>query len=310
MTAVIFRNDRWSKARPKLSVLTPFLRDDPTVLLDALAAQAGGLEGAVEIVVLDDGSRDAALTTRLQATVETHPLPASLVTLPANEGRSKGRNRLAGEARSANLLFVDSDMLPDTPTFLATYLKLIAAENPAVAFGGFSLDQTPHRPEFALHRAMAMKSDCLPAAVRRQAPEKHIFTSNLLIRRDVFEAETFDERFTGWGWEDVEWGIRVSRRWPIVHLDNTATHLGLDLATTMASKYEQSAANFARVVESHRPIVSGYGSYKAARILKRAPLRPVWRPMLKAIALNAILPMGLRAFSMRLYRAALYAEAV
>ena len=91
---------------------------------------------------------------------------------------------------------------------------------------------------------------------------------------------------------------------------STATHLGLDPAPAMAAKYEQSAANFARVVASHRDIVSAYPSYKVAKLLKSVPLRGVWRPMLKRIALSEAAPVSIRAFAMRLYRAALYSEAV
>ena len=150
----------------------------------------------------------------------------------------------------------------------------------------------------------------MPAATRRLTPEKYVFTSNLLVRRDVFEREAFDEGFAGWGWEDVEWAMRVSRRHEILHIDNTATHLGLDPAATIAAKYEQSARNFARVVAAHHDIVSAYPSYRAARLLKRAPLRRLWRPLLKLTALAETLPVAMRAFAMRLYRAALYAEAV
>ncbi len=104
--------------------------------------------------------------------------------------------------------------------------------------------------------------------------------------------------------------MRVARRWPILHLDNSATHLGLDTAPAIAAKYEQSAVNFARVVAAHREVVQAYPSYKAARLLKRAPLRGLWRPLLKAYALIEGAPLKSRAFAMRLYRAALYAEAV
>ncbi len=141
-------------------------------------------------------------------------------------------------------------------------------------------------------------------------PEKHVFTSTLLVRRDVFEAVGFDEGFTGWGWEDVEWAMRVAREHPIVHVDIPASHLGLDPAATMARKYEQSAANFARVVATHREVVESYPSYRVARMLKTIPLRGAWRPVLKAAALADALPLPARDFAMRLYRAALYAEAV
>jgi glycosyltransferase involved in cell wall biosynthesis len=306
MSGSIHDNAAWADAQPKLSVLIPFKGDDPCALIAAL----GQKPLAVEVVVLDDGTGDGSLTTRVQEVINALSLPARLVTLAANEGRAKGRNRLVSHARAGHFLFLDSDMAPDSADFLDRWLALIASENPAVAFGGFSLDQVQPRRDQALHRAMAAHADCLPAEVRRQQPEKHVFTSNLLVRRDVFEAEGFDEGFAGWGWEDVEWGMRVARRWPIAHIDNTATHLGLDPAPVIAAKYEQSAANFARVVAAHRAVVETYPSYRAARLLKRAPLRGLWRPLLKAYALAEAAPLKSRAFAMRLYRAALYSEAV
>jgi glycosyltransferase involved in cell wall biosynthesis len=306
----IVDNTRRAGAAPVMSILIPFFGDDPCALLTALDLEAGALAGDAELVLLDDGGRDDALAARVAEAVKALALPARFVRLSANVGRAKGRNRLAAHARGGWMLFLDSDMLPDGPAFLRAYIDLIRAEQPAVVFGGFSLDQTPRRGEHALHRRMALRSDCMAAAVRRLAPEKHVFTSNLLIRRDVFETEPFDEAFSGWGWEDVEWAMRVARRHPIVHVDNTATHLGLDPAPVIAAKYEQSAGNFARVVAKHRSVVASYPSYRAARLLSRLPLRAAWRPALKAIALAETAPLAARAFAMRLYRAALYAEAV
>ncbi len=307
MKPAVTDNARWKGATPLVSVLAPFFRDDPARLLAALGAQA--IDG-VELVVLDDGSGDAALAAAAARQITALALPARFIALAANEGRAKGRNRLAANARGRWLLFLDSDMLPDSPDFLKTWLDLVRRDEPAVAFGGFSLDQAPATRDNALHRAISGRSDCVDLATRTRTPEKYVFTSNLLVRRDVFESEAFDEGFTGWGWEDVEWAMRVSRKHAILHVDNTATHLGLDRAGVIAAKYEQSAANFARVVASHHDIVSAYPSYRAARILRRVPLRGLWRPMVKLTALADPLPLSLRAFAMRLYRAALYAEAV
>lgn len=306
MTATTIDNPLWAKAKAQLSVLIPFKGDDPCRLLAALGHEPCG----AEIVILDDGTGDPDLAARVEAAIAALPLPARFVRLERNEGRSKGRNRLVSQARGDWFLFLDSDMLPDDPHFLRRWLDLIAQGRPPVAFGGFSLKQAPERRDHALHRAMAAHSDCLSAEARSVNPEKHVFTSNLLVRRDVFEAEAFDEGFAGWGWEDVEWGMRVARRWPILHLDITATHLGLDTPASMAAKYEQSAANFARVIAAHPEVVATYPSYRVAKALKRAPLRGFWRPLLKSYALADAAPLGSRALAMRLYRAALYAEAV
>jgi len=310
MTARVFANPAWKRAKPALSVLIPFLRDDPSELIGLLDEEAQALSGAVEVVVLDDGTGDAGLTGRLEAQIGSMRLPCRLITLGVNEGRSRGRNRLASAARGGSYLFLDSDMRPDHRRFLQDWAELVAREDPAVAFGGFSLLQASTEARFSVHRAMAAKSECVPFVERARQPEKYVYTSNLLVRRDVFEAEAFDPGFSGWGWEDVEWAMRVSRRFRVVHLDNPATHMGLDDVAGLARKYEQSAGNFARVVGRHPDIVSAYPSYKAARLLKRLPGLTTWRPRLRAMAEAAWLPVRARAFSLRLYRAALYAEAV
>ncbi|MGZ9115113.1 MAG: glycosyltransferase family 2 protein, partial [Brevundimonas sp.] len=256
--ADIHNNTAWTAARPAVSVLIPFLRDDPTDLLAALETEAAALAGTVEVIVLDDGTADAALTERLTAQIDSQALPVRLISLPANEGRAIGRNRLAAAARGASLLFLDSDMRPDQANFLRDWAALVADSDPAVAFGGFSLLQAPTDARFQVHRAMAAKSECVPCAERAKQPEKYVYTSNLLVRRDVFESEAFDPGFTGWGWEDVEWAMRVSRQFEVVHIDNPATHMGLDTVAALAGKYEQSAPNFGRMVQRHPEVVAAY----------------------------------------------------
>ena len=104
--------------------------------------------------------------------------------------------------------------------------------------------------------------------------------------------------------------MRVAARYPVDHIDNTATHMGLDTAANLAHKYEQSVANFARVVSKHFDVVSHYPSYRVAKMLKRLPMAGAARGLLKAAALAPVLPAKARAFSLRLYRAALYARVV
>ena len=300
----------WIDARPALSVLIPFFRDDPTALLAQLEREAGRLGGQVELVALDDGGGDIGLTHRVALQISNLTTPARLVSLDQNQGRARGRNRLAAHARAPHLLFLDSDMAPDAPDFLARYLAFVASEDPPVVFGGFSMKQVPKARRFALHRALALRGECLMAAERRLQPEKYVYTSNLLVRRTVFETEAFDETFSGWGWEDVEWGMRVARRFGVAHIDNPATHLGLDTARALAGKYEQSALNFARVIARHPEVISTYPSYRLARALKRLPAIKTWRGLLKWTAIHPVAPLTARVFALKAYRAALYAEVV
>jgi glycosyltransferase involved in cell wall biosynthesis len=304
----IAETDSWADFEPRLSVVMPFFRYDPIPLLSRLDREAAAI-GGIEILALDDGGGDKALAKRVTAFFKTMNAPGRLIVLSGNEGRAKGRNRLVENARARHTLLIDCDMRPDRPDFLARYLELVA-ENSPVAFGGFSVDRTEASADYELHRALQLRAECLPAKVRVLHPEKYVYTSNLLVRRDVFEAEAFDEGFTGWGWEDVEWGMRVAARFGVAQIENTATHLGLDTAAVLAGKYEQSVANFARVVRNHPEIVSTYPSYKMARMLKRIPLLKTWNRLLKAVALQARAPLIARIFAMKAYRAGLYADVV
>ncbi len=308
--ARVLDNARHSEASPRLSVLTPFYRDDPRPLLAALEAETGALDGQVELVLLDDAGGDPDLSRTVAEAAMALSLPTRLVQLAANAGRARGRNLLMAHSRGRHLLFLDSDMLPDRPDFLATYLALITAEDPAVTVGGFSVDQAVERPEHALHRALALRGDCLPAATRNRMPEKYVWTSNLLVRRDVFAAECFDEAFQGWGWEDTEWGVRVAGRFGVHHIDNPATHLGLDTAPMLAAKYAQSPQNFARMLARHPAVVRRFPSYRTARFLKAVPGRRSWRSWLRRLALEERVPLSSRVVAMKLYRAALYSDVV
>ena len=135
----ITQNAAWTGGAPRLSVLIPFYRDDPSGLLAALDRETGG----VEIVTLDDGSGDDDLAARVADCIRALATPARLVRLAANQGRAAGRNRLAAHARGRHLLFLDCDMLPDAADFIGRWLTLVELQDPAVAFGGFSLDQAP-----------------------------------------------------------------------------------------------------------------------------------------------------------------------
>ena len=201
-------------------------------------------------------------------------------------------------------------MLPDRPDFLPAWLNYLETQDPDVCFGGFSLKQAPQTPEFALHRAFALHSDCVSADLRAQQPEKYIYTSNLLLKASVFALESFDSQFTGWGWEDVDWASRIVKHARIDHIDLTATHMGLDRAETLMAKHAQSVGNFARILAKSPHTVKTYGTYIWARRLKWLPGSKPWLWLFKSLAVATSLPVKVRALSLRLYRAKLYSSVV
>jgi glycosyltransferase involved in cell wall biosynthesis len=295
---------------PALSILTPVFRHDPGPIAQALGASPPPDRARIEWVVVDDGSGDPALLTRLEQMTRNAPFAARLIVLPHNQGRANARNRLIAEAKSPFVLFLDADMIPDDPGFAGRWLDLITREQPPAAFGGFSVVQAPDLKETALHKFMSARSDCRDAAARAMDAAQFTATSNLLVRRDVLDATPFDEGFTGWGWEDVDWALRASRFGAIRHIDNPATHAGLDSVPTLLRKFNEAGPNYARLAAKHPDAIPRFASWKAVQILKLAPFHRLARPLLGWLAQDpaGLTPMFARHVAIKLYRTSIYAE--
>lgn len=311
MSAHTPRNERVIKLgpaldAPRLSVVTPFHRYDPSPML-ARMAQA---PADVEFVLIDDGSGCAALLANVVAAADKLGAPARIVVWQHNRGRAAGRNRLIAEATGEYVLFLDADMIPDAPDFLPRWLALIDNFAPQAAFGGLSLQHTEATPETALHYAMFSASDCRPAHERAASPAQLTASANLLVRRDFLATHPFDDTFTGWGFEDTDWALSAARRADILHIDNPATHAGLDDVETLMRKSAEAGPNFARLAQKHPAHVSRFTAYKIASALKLAPAQGALRAVFAWLARDPLgaAPMPVRRAALKLYRASHYAE--
>jgi len=307
MSETVAENGRTNTT--KLSICIPAWRDTASPLLTSLAGLAG--HGDCEVLVYDDGSADPEMTAAITNHLSQFKGPARLITAHQNKGRSYARNRLMHHARCDWLLMLDADMLPDDDQFLARYLGAIASQTePALIAGGFTLNQVKADKAQALHAAQSIRSECLSANHRKTDPGRYIFTSNILAHRRVLDSVSFDDGYQGWGWEDVDWGLRVAERFPILHIDNTATHLGLDNTETLMRKYGTSGPNFARLASQHPKAVSEMPLYKVAKSLRRVPGTTLLARLCKALAVDrlGIIPMRVRLFALKLYRSAVYSE--
>lgn len=292
-----------------LSICIPAYKDSA----DALLASLVRLDGAAQctLLIFDDGSGDAELTRVLARQILRFPGPARLITAPGNAGRSHARNRLIDLAETDWILFLDADMRPDDGDFLTRYLEAAGqSEGPTLIPGGFTLKHAHPTQETRLHAAQSLASECVSAAVRERAPGRYVFTSNILVHRDILEAVQFDDAFQGWGWEDVDWGLRIAADYTIKHIDNPATHLGLDSDQALMAKYGGSAGNFALALARHPEALKATPLYKAAHLLSRLPGRGLVKGLAGWVAKRRALPVKLRLFGLKLYRAAAYAEAI
>jgi glycosyltransferase involved in cell wall biosynthesis len=291
---------------PRLSVLTPFYRYDPSPMLKRF----GAAPADVEFILLDDGSASASLVADVVTAAKATGAPSRIIVSGENLGRARGRNRLIAEAQSDYVLFLDADMLPDTQGFLSIWLGIIKTQAPRVAFGGLSLAHAARTEETALHHALFGRSDCHKASHRARRAAQATASSNLLVERAFLLAHPFDDNFTGWGFEDVDWALDVARHEEIMHVDNPATHAGLDDVDTLMRKSAEAGPNFARLARKHPLQVKRFAAHRIARALRATPARKAQQRLYSWIARDprGIAPMRLRCAAFKLLRASHYAE--
>lgn len=284
-----------------LSIVTPFHKNNPALLLEILARQSKGL--LAELIVIDDGSGSQQLLSQVTASIDAFPVPATFITLHQNQGRSAARNRLMEQAQAPYILFLDSDMAPDSETFLQDWLDLIERTKPTIAYGGFTTQQVPDVPELALARALAERGDCLSSRERVRRGPLAVATSNLLVRADIMREVSFDSDFSGWGWEDVDWALRAAAAgFAIAHVPIPATHMGLDIPEVLLDKFAKAGPNFRRIVARH-PNMQATSGTKLAKMLGYLPLQGPIRTTLHRMAMSDGVPMVWRSRAARVWRA-------
>ncbi|MEZ5947202.1 MAG: glycosyltransferase family A protein [Hyphomonas sp.] len=292
---------------PSLIVAVPTYRDDPSRLIDALSLCSA--DEPFGLVVYDDGTGNPVQTSNSEAALREFPQPGFLITAAVNLGRAQARNRLISSTQSEWLLFMDADMLPDSADFISVYLEAARKQaGPALLAGGSSLKNSNISPATRLQAAQAAHSECLPADQRNLAPGQYVFSSNILVHRDILNDVPFDPGYEGWGWEDTDWGISIAKNYPVVHIDNTASHLGLLPESLILSKYGTSGGNFARLAARHPDEVHKMRIYRVAQGLNRFGDVGVSgvRTLSRGLAQSRFMPMSTRLFALKLFRAASY----
>lgn len=301
---VTISNGKKVKGKPQLSIVMPVYKNDPSRLLLALAQEINLAKPTqnLELVVVDDGSAMPELSQSISAHINTINAPAKFISLTNNSGRANARNVLIANSSGDYLLFLDSDMLPDSQDFIANWLEFIKRTAPSIAYGGFSMLQANTAKEYDLARALAARIDCLNAEERTLRGPLAVATSNLLVRRDIMVAVPFDSDFVGWGWEDVDWALRANAaNYSVVHIDIAATHLGIDMDKDLLLKFQKAGPNFRQITQRH-PEMMGLESTKAARILSKIPVTFL-APISYWFATCRIWPTSMRAKAARFWRA-------
>lgn len=188
----------------ELSVVIPTYNNREALLrtVRALCAQRGAVT-QVEIVVLDDGSTDG---TREAVAALDAPIPLHYHWQP-NRGRSAARNAGAALATGGVLLFMDSDIVAADDA-IAAHLRYYHRHSGRIGVQGRTVVD-PHSKTTFFMRTKDLTPDLTWRRHDNMSPYQ-VITRNLSVRaEDFWAAGGFDEQFVGYGWEDIDLGLRM-----------------------------------------------------------------------------------------------------
>jgi glycosyltransferase involved in cell wall biosynthesis len=247
---------------PRVSVLMPVFNGERWIR-DALDSALAQTYRDFEIVVYDDGSRDASRAIALDYQA-AHPGRVR-VFWQDNAGLARVRNATLRVARGELLAFLDCDDVW-LPHHLATAVACFDAE-PGLALvhanivrigpEGQLLD--PARPRWrARHRG-----DPFAALFLRR---EHISNVTAVVRRSVVDrVGDFDPRFHGC--EDRDLWLRVAHDHPVHYVDQVTARYRMHGNNT--------SGNLDRMLEARRELVAKFAGTPRGRALRRRALAAI-----------------------------------
>jgi len=193
----------------KLSVIIPTHNraDILEVCLEKITRQEGV---DFEVIVVDDGSEDH--TAKVVSGFED----VIYIKQKASQ-QGVARNKGAKKATGDILLFIGDDIFVE-PGFLMQHMNVhtLNANEETVVLGYTTWDPfleiNPYMEflessgwQFAYHLLS-------PGFTDHPEPYKFFYTSNISLKKTLFDKEKFNTKFTEYGWEDIELGYRLWKK--------------------------------------------------------------------------------------------------
>jgi GT2 family glycosyltransferase len=243
-------------------------------LLGCLSLQVADFEW--EAIVVLDGSTDASaeVVDRWSATV-----PVRAIDLGTNQGRPTALNTGFDAAQGHVLIRCDDDLAPD-PLFLAHHAEHHRDSDDIGVIGLYDnvLPESPYARAYGEH------AHTLFLQTARATPTQFLWrfwAGNCSVSRAMFDTVgPYDTAFRAYGWEDVDWGYRLSLAGAAIRLDPRLEVPHHVAATTTAIRSRRaflSGSARTRFNEKHGIVEDSY----ATGDVKWSP----WNTAVRAISL-------------------------
>jgi glycosyltransferase involved in cell wall biosynthesis len=234
-----------------LSILIPVYNYNAYPLVKELHSQCLEAKIDFEILCQDDFS-----TEYLQENQEINTLKNCRFSRnKTNLGRGKNINTIANQATKEYLIIVDCDTFPKNSEYIRNYVQHIEEGKAGVLYGGIIYESVRPDKENLLRWIYGIKREALSLDLRNKKPNSSALTSNLLIKKEIFNEYPFDITITNYGYEDLCFlMVLESCRFTINHCDNPTFHLNLETSELFLKKTKIALENLAFIFESKKHI--------------------------------------------------------
>jgi glycosyltransferase involved in cell wall biosynthesis len=250
------------------------------ILLECLSLQIADFEW--EAIIVLDGSTDNSLEVidRWSATV-----PVRAIDLGTNQGRPTALNTGFDAARGQVLIRCDDDLAPD-PLFLAHHAEHHRDSDDIGVIGLYDnvLPDSPYARAYGEH------AHSLFLQTARATPTQllwRFWAGNCSVSRAIFDrVGPYDTAFRAYGWEDVDWGYRLSLAGATIRLDprlEVPHHVAATTTAIRSRRAYLSGSARTRFNEKH-------GIVKDSNATSDAK----WSPWNTAVRVMSLVPSSIR----------------
>lgn len=230
-----------------ISLLIPVFDYDIIALVYSMKSAFGKVPEFTEILIGDDGS-SPEFREKYKLLEDEN---IRVIVSEKNIGRSAIRNKLALEAKSDFLLFIDADaMLPGTAeAYLLKWIPMMKISRVLIG-GTLYHDSVPGDPDKLLRWKYGKVREQRKAAERNKHPNACFSTFNVLIEKSVFLKIRFNEELKQYGHEDTLMGYQLKMAGiKVLHIDNGLFHEGLESNKEFLEKTKLGIENLSKLYD-------------------------------------------------------------
>lgn len=229
-----------------ISVLIPVYNYNIVALVKALHQQLTTSNLAFEIIAWDDFSNSLFNIENSEINQLSH---THLEMSSKNHGRTQTRQLLSNKAKYDWLLFLDADVMPETPQYIQKYVNLIAKDFDAI-YGGFSYSPTPPEADRVLRWKYGRNHEEIDAKTRNKKPYKIVISANFMIRKSIFNLINSNISHSGYGYDNYFGALLKQHKINVFHIDNPVRHLGIESSAIFLHKKEEAADTLLKLYQN------------------------------------------------------------